>query len=360
MIASYEAAVLGGGPAGIAAAFGLAKRGRRAVVFERSRYEGPRFGETLGPEIRPLLSEIGAWERFADSPMVPFRTIVSSWGTSELRERPSILHPLGAGWHVDRAAVDRALACAAAESGVAVHSGTGFCALARTESGWEVTPARGPTVNARFLVDASGRGAPATASAFAHRRWVKADRLIAASVRFGPSGAVPAAGELLLESAEAGWWYSVPQPDGALLVTLMTDADLLPAGGRKALERAWRRAFAQTLYTCARAGSLEGDCVRTVRADSGFCSPDSGPGWLAIGDAAMGCDPLSGSGFARALRSGLEAAVMVDRTLGGENAEPNTEARFSVYLRRRAEYYSVERRWSGSSFWVRRIGGAEL
>jgi flavin-dependent dehydrogenase len=344
MIASYDAAVLGGGPAGISVAIGLAKRGRRAVVFERSRYEGPRFGETLGPEIRPLLSEIGAWERFADSPMVPFRTIVSNWGTPELRERSSILHPLGAGWHVDRATVDRALACTATESGIPVHSGSGFCALARTESGWEVTPARGPAVNVRFLVDASGRSAPATASAFAQRRWLKADRLIAASVRFGPSGAVPAAGELLLESAEAGWWYSVPQP----------------AGGRTALERAWHRAFAQTLYTCARAGSLEGDWVRTVRADSGFRSPDSGPGWLAIGDVAMGCDPLSRSGFARVLRSGLTAAVMVDRTLGGEDAEPNTEARFSVYLRRRAEYYSVERRSSGSSFWARRIGGAGL
>ena len=350
----YDVAVLGGGPAGISAALSLAKRGRTAVVFERSRYEGPRFGETLGPEIFPLLREIGAWEYFASTPRIPFRTIVSSWGSPELRERPSILHPLGEGWHVDRAAVDRALAFAAVESGIALHSGTGFCALARVNGHWAISPAAGPAVLARFVVDASGRGAPATSSAFEDRRWVKADRLVAASIRFGPQGVRPVTGELLLEAAEEGWWYSVPQPDGALLVMLMTDSDLLPAGGRTALVNAWHAALGRTVHTATRVGSARGDRVRTARADSGFCLPDSGPAWLAAGDAALAYDPLSGSGFARALRSGMEAAAAVDAALEGNPPATDTRERFERYLSRKTQYYALEMRWTESPFWMRR------
>ncbi len=36
---------------------------------------------------------------------------------------------------------------------------------------------------------------------------------------------------LLLEAAEEGWWYSVPLPDGALLVVYMTDLDSIARSG---------------------------------------------------------------------------------------------------------------------------------
>jgi flavin-dependent dehydrogenase len=352
----YDGAVLGGGPAGIAAAAGLAKQGRRVVVLERSRYEGPRFGETLGPEVEPLLSAIGAWQSFEQTRRIPFRAIFSAWGSHELVERSSILHPLGEGWHVDRAEVDRCLAEGACSLGVEVRTGVGFCAVSRQVSTWRIEAA-GKVIDARFLIDASGRGGPALASVLPERQWRKADRLIAISVRFGPRP-FDAAGELLLESAEEGWWYSVPQPDGGLLVTLMTDADLLPAGGRAALESNWMAALAKTIYTASRAsGYGAAEPVRTTRSESGFMDPCEGNGWIAAGDAAMAWDPLSGSGYTRALRSGFEAAERVEQTWNGQSGsteERDTVDRFGAYLERRDRYYSIEKRWEESAFWQRR------
>src|SRR5213593_4324139 len=58
MLARLEAdvAIVGGGPAGAAAALTLRKyAGQRVVLLERSRYDGPRAGETASPSLRPLL-----------------------------------------------------------------------------------------------------------------------------------------------------------------------------------------------------------------------------------------------------------------------------------------------------------------
>src|SRR5262249_23052544 len=110
--ATFDVVVVGGGPAGLAVAGALRRRGRSVVVFERTTYEGARVGETLGGEVGALLRSLGAWDALADlfAGQVPFRAVRSAWGSPNLEERSSMLHPLGEGWHVDRARFDAKLA----------------------------------------------------------------------------------------------------------------------------------------------------------------------------------------------------------------------------------------------------------
>src|SRR5512147_165160 len=59
----YDAAVVGGGPAGISAAITLAQRGVRVVLFEAKSYPHHKVcGEFLSPECLYLLNELGAKE----------------------------------------------------------------------------------------------------------------------------------------------------------------------------------------------------------------------------------------------------------------------------------------------------------
>jgi flavin-dependent dehydrogenase len=358
--ASFDVLVVGGGPAGLAVAGALRQRGRSVAVFERTTYDGARVGETLGPEVGPLLRSLGAWDALQDLfagqvGQVPFRAVRSAWGSATLEERPSILHPLGEGWHVDRARFDGKLAAWASSRGASMRAGAGSCSVARIAEGFRVEPASGEAAEGRFFVDASGRGAPARAGLHG-RRWLAFDRQVALIARTLGSAPGPER-DLLLEAAEEGWWYSAPQPDGTLVVTLVTDADLVPAGGRSSLPARFRAALDRTSHTRARvAGLALAERVQVVRADCGRLLPDRGAGWRAVGDAAMGGDPLEGHGVARALRSGLEAAAEIDGQLAGrEEPEPaKPDVRFAAYLDRRAELYLLEGRWPDARFWARR------
>ena len=55
--------VIGGGPAGSAAAITCAKRGLSVVVLERDRVFGERPGETMHPGVRPILEQLGLGKR---------------------------------------------------------------------------------------------------------------------------------------------------------------------------------------------------------------------------------------------------------------------------------------------------------
>jgi flavin-dependent dehydrogenase len=358
MIPECDVAVLGGGPAGTSAAIQLAKLGRRVVLFERADFEKPRFGETLEPDIRPLLEQLGAWERFQAVPQVPFRSILSSWGGSQLMARSSLLHPLGEGWHVDRARVDCILAETAGEAGAEIHLNSGNCGIVGVNDGWLVTPTQGSQVHARFLIDASGRGAPATAAALPDRRWERLDRLVAVAAWIQDSDTHPHDSDLLLEAVETGWWYLAPQPGGRFVAVYLTDGDLLPGGGQDALWSAWSAALEKTNYAVQwisrMKGFTNGPNFRTVRADSGASLPDRGEGWIVAGDAALAGDPLSGSGFIRALRSGAETAAAVDGALTGNLPPGDATGRWARYRDSRHFYYELETRWPESGFWKRR------
>jgi flavin-dependent dehydrogenase len=346
---------VGGGPAGLGLAGALALRGRSVAVFERSTYAEPRVGETFGGEVAKALKALGAWEAGAAlaHAEVPFRATRAAWGSDAIEERSNIVHPFGEGWHVDRARFDERLAGWAERSGAIVLRGAGTCTVARVDDGFVVTPARGEPARARFFVDASGRGAPASAR-LGGRVWVPCDRQVALVGRaHGP--ARDEGHDLLLESAEDGWWYSVPQPDGRLVVALVTDADLVPAGPRAELAARFLAALARTKHTALRVGELQQVEVSIVRADTGRLVPDRGERFLAIGDAAMSSDPLAGNGVARALRSAAEAAEAVAAELDGAAPAPSElEVRFADHIDRRASYYALEARWRDARFWARR------
>jgi flavin-dependent dehydrogenase len=353
----FDVAVVGGGPAGAGLAGALARRGRRVIVLERTRYAEPRIGETFGGEIAPGLRALGAWETMATfgRGQVPFRAVQAAWGTDTVEERLSIVHPLGEGWHVDRARFDERLAAWAEEAGAVVRRGAGTCAAARAEGGFAVIPRHGVPVLARYLVDASGRGAPASAR-LGGRRWVASDRQVALIARSPRAAADDPGTHVLVESVSDGFWYTAPQPDGGLVVVFLTDADLAPAGARATLPARFLAALARTTHTAARVQAIgPGVKVTLARADSGRLVPDRAAGLRALGDAAMSSDPLGGNGVHRALRAAAEAVEEIDAELGGSPPAPsNVERRFARYVDRRASYYALETRWPDEPFWARR------
>src|SRR5207247_1983896 len=82
--------------------------------------------------------------------------------------------------------------------------------------------------------------------------------------------------------------------------------------------------------------------------------------WLAIGDAAMAFDPLSGQGVYKALESALRSAKLIREYWTGNKSALRdyaaaVEKDFNDYLLMRGNSYAMEQRWPESVFWQRRI-----
>jgi flavin-dependent dehydrogenase len=347
----FDAVVAGGGPAGAAVASRLAGCGFAVALLELGRYERPRPGETLAPEVRPLLAGLGLWERFQQSGPVPSWETRSCWGGPPATAS-HLVNPYGSGWHVDRAAFDRMLVDSAASAGADVRLGVSASHYRFADDVWEVTTSAG-LVRGRVLVDATGRRAAVARALGAHR--LPFDRLVglAASV---PEVNTSAQGYLLVETAADGWWYTAPVPGGELVGVLMTDADLSRAG-RLARPSAWRARLAGAPATAERLAGRATSVPKVFPAASHRLrrGSDARP-WVAVGDAALAVDPISGTGVVRALRRAEAAAGAVEGLLRSRDAadyEAVLDAECTEYLTRRAAYYRLEQRFA-SLFWARR------
>jgi 2-polyprenyl-6-methoxyphenol hydroxylase-like FAD-dependent oxidoreductase len=139
-----------------------------------------------------------------------------------------------------------------------------------------------------------------------------------------------------------------------------TDGDLPAARARNLLKLA-REAGELTRILMGCDFSCDSP-FRTVAAHGAFLEPATGPGWLAIGDAAISLDPLSSQGLLNALYTGLAAAESIARHLVGDAGALADYASTllgieKAYRRNLSDCYGMERRWPDAPFWRRRLEG---
>lgn len=352
--------VLGGGPAGCAAAVALRRAGLSAAVVEREREPRARPGESLAPSARRPLEALGLWEAFRADGHAPAQGQRALWGAPVAREGHFMRDPDGSGWHLDRARFEALLRRAAERAGASLLAGHEPAAISWDGRRWRLLTAAGTRVEARFALDAGGRGAPLARRAGARR--VLLDRLVGVTAFLAP-GRVAFDHFTLVEAVEDGWWYSAPLPDARRVLAFFTDADLA-AGARtpEGFAQRLRRAPATAARCGGAAGArraLRGEGPRIVAAHSSRLTAVASDGWLAVGDAAASFDPLSSQGLETALGAALDAAETVARHLRGERGALDAYAArvlrgWRRYVYERARVYEQETRWSESPFWARR------
>ena len=353
---SFDVVVAGGGPAGAVTALDLSRRGFRVALIEQSAYETDRVGETLPPQMRKPLMELGVWERFLSSGQLESYGIRAAWETPAAHHRDFLFNPYGCGWHVDRARFDAILADAAADAGAELLLSAHVKSCTMTGGQCQLDVVHGKTnltFFGRVLVDATGRKA-LLASRLGAQADV-ADRLIGAVAFCKLSEPAQWA---LIEAVEEGWWYSAPLPDGRMVFAYMTDSDLWNA-------EMWHRLIELAPLTFERAGWRQIPAPSlVVSAGSLVRSPVVGANWIATGDAALAFDPLSGQGVLKSIETGTRcAAAIACRFAGDRNAFESydnwVQETYHAYLSVRRQFYSAVLRWPNSQFWKRRQSSDE-
>lgn len=353
-----DIAVVGGGIAAASAVLALRKAGRSIAVVAPQPKSGEIIGESLSPSANPILKDLGIWEAFLQEKHAPSVINFSSWGSDQLIQRDFGQHPSGSGWSLDRQRFERFLW---KEAHKVKHQrcSTSLHRLEKTEHGWNLNLRDGSTLDARFVLDCSGRSATVARRLADRQR----DTCMTAAFSFleqtdlevEPTQAV------MIEARPNGWWYSALTPSGRMAVCFFSDTELLPSNLQRD-RNLWTSLTQSAPYTWKRietAGFSIGDAPQLTDAGSLFSTTFTGDGWAAAGDAVASLDPLSSHGMTSALWSGRKAALAAHDLLNADNSamEQYVEAfqeGLTHYREELKQFYQQERRFPDAPFWQRR------
>ncbi|MFM8858450.1 MAG: glycine oxidase maturase GoxB [Actinomycetota bacterium] len=361
---AHEVAVVGGGIAGAAACLQLGQAGIQALWLVPPSTDGrERFGESLAPAARPILSKLGLGDLLCSEKHRSSNSLFSSWGSEVLVERHASVSLEGPGLVVDRDAFEQDLEAAALETGSIRAIPTALRDLRMEGDSWCLELADGTTRTARVAIDATGR------SAVVGRRLARRihhDHLVAAVaiVTQRPTTVVPTP-TTLIEAMPDGWLYAALLPDRRLSLAYFSDPDLLPRGLSRDVTT-WQHLLAGSIHVSRWIEDADFEIERPPRlTPAGVASLDrcaseqiSG-GWLAVGDAAASFDPLSSHGMTTALWTGVRGAKATQAWLSGDHTEVQEYAQevsrgVDRFLTDRIAVYSRESRFAKRPFWQRR------
>lgn len=351
--------IVGAGPAGATAALNLAGR-HRVLLVDRLAAPLARIGESLPPAAARLLQDMGLLDAFLRQGHAPYHGN-RAWWNGAWTEHHFLSDPDGHGWHLARGTFDLWLRDEARWRGAALLASATVAGITPENGGWKVRlqTQHGPCdAAARIVIDATGRSARLARKVGARRQ--RGDRLVSVW-QYGHDRTPSARGFAHIEACEYGWWYSAPLPGQRRVLALHTDADLLASSALR--DAGWLEAAARRQPATGELLEQQGYAADTLAmatpAHTASLDAGAGPGWFAVGDAALSFDPLSSQGIFNALYTGLAAAEAADRTLQGElqacqDYNGELAAIGAAYERHLAYCYGQETRWPTAPFWSRR------
>lgn len=320
----YDLIVIGGGPAGSAAAIGAARSGARVLLLERGRFPRHKVcGEFVSAESLALLATLLGEENslLAKAPRISQSRVFADGRTLTIPIAPSAAS-------ITRFDLDAALWSIAERSGAEVRQQI----VVRSVAGGARFQVSTSTENfqARAVINASGRWSNLTQDAAAV---TKGGKWLGVKAHFAEPACEPSVDLYFFDGGYCG-----VQPIGC--------------GPQE------NRINACAMVRADVAGSLAGvlACHPALRERSRFWQPRSEPvstaplifraprpiqdGMLRVGDAAGFVDPFVGDGISLALRSG---------TLAAECLQPFFAGNISLAHVSRAYAQSYAQRW-GSIF----------
>lgn len=288
--------ILGGGPAGAAAALTLLDAQIPVTIVEREPFPRYRPGETLHPGVEPLLAKLGVADHLHAAGYVRHPGVWSGWGGSmKFVPYGEDSHGPWRGYQAIRGDFDHWLLESACNRGANVVAGNATGVLFNSSDDVAgVMTSVGP-VRATYVIDCSG-GSHALARQL-HIPIVRHSPQLVA--RFGyVSGCFDGPNPSICTD-QYGWtWIAEVEPN-RFQWTRVTEAHNQP-------ESAWRPKGLR---------DLEAKPSRGADVTWRIAKSLAGPGYFLAGDSAAVLDPSSSHGVLRAIMSGMMAAHLAVRHL---------------------------------------------
>ena len=321
---SYDAIIIGGGPAGSTAALCLARKGYRVVVVDKVTH--PRFhvGESFLPRGFNLIQDLGLEPRLRALPHMVKLGAEFGMGHAEDDETTKFSFSDGIQggrnetFNIERGPFDAMLLDAAQDAGAEIRQDTPVTKIVRLADGDVEIVAGDETLKAKYLLDASGQGAVVgrhfgTRKVFAHHRKVayfshfENVQRLAGDEEGYPTVAICA----------EGWFWMIPIDSRRVGIGVVMDADVAKRINLPASQMlAWSIARCPLVQRRTAASKFPAQ-THTVADFSYDCAPYAGPGYFLVGDAAFFLDPIFSTGACLGMMGGAKCAEGVDGLIRG-------------------------------------------
>ncbi|HET8658577.1 MAG TPA: NAD(P)/FAD-dependent oxidoreductase [Micromonosporaceae bacterium] len=359
MATDFDVAIIGGGPAGSAAAAYLAGAGMSVALFESELFPRPHVGESLIPATTPVLAEIGALPEI-DAAGFP-KKYGAAWTSAESRDIPhngftGLDHDFRAAeimfverdqpevdrdftYHVDRGKFDLILLKNAEQRGARVFSGVRVLRVGFDDpAAVTVTTRLGPRhldLTARMVVDASGRHTmlgrqlkvkvpDPVFDQYAVHTWF--DGLDRTAMAVDPAKADYIFIHFL--PIKDTWVWQIPITDTVTSIGVVTQKSRFAAAGGDHEQFFWEFVGSRPeMYDALK----QAERVRPFKAEGDYSyamRQICGDRFVLIGDAARFVDPIFSSGVSVALNS---ARIACKDIIAAHEAGDFSRERFRTY-----------------------------
>ncbi|MGH6834882.1 MAG: NAD(P)/FAD-dependent oxidoreductase [Methylocella sp.] len=319
-IAETDLVVVGGGPAGAAAAITARSYGLRVILLERDAAARVRPGEAAHPGIEPLLIRLGVIAAVQEANFLRYEGHWVSWGGKQLHFMHFGRDEEGAwkGFQLWRPNFDEILLNGANRAGATIIRPCGEVRPIVKDNRVTCVETSLGSWRCAFAIDATGR-----------QRWL-ARALNLEIEHHGPKqvawfnyaeGECPFLDQMnpMIASDASGWtWMARVQPNIYQWVRLPLNGARPPNG--------WCPVEFDGLRSM---GPRRG-----IDVSSSIANPTAGPGYFLAGDAASIVDPLSSHGILKALMSGMKAAHHSATVLRHGASPPAIASAYHLWLAR--------------------------
>lgn len=345
----WDVLIVGGGPAGAAAATILAGRGRRVLVLEREKFPRYHIGESMIPFTNLPLQRLGLTETLQRSAFVRKLSVQFVQPNGRASQPFYFFTRYGTEvaqtWQVVRSEFDQIVLDRARAAGAVVREQVEVVSLVREGDrvvGVRVKELDGAEreIRSRITLDCTGK------EAFAAVRsgWrVKDPMLNKVAVWTYYEGAlrdegIDAGATTVAFVPDKGWFWYIPQHGNRVSVGVVAEGKYLARDGVKDPKAIFEREIGQNKWIEAHLAPGRQVGPHYLTSEYSFHSRHCGcEGLLLVGDAFCFLDPVFSSGLMLALKSGVMAGDAVEAALAAGDLHPSRFANYATQLRQGVE-----------------------